>query len=92
MLHSKQPCQEGIQDTIEEVFKWAEDFIAPSGFIAATKSISVADISVLATYSTLIHAGLISEDQFQGDKKPKMCLAFTSIRHYVLIFRNEGLV
>ena len=66
VLHSKLPCQEGINDTIEEVFKWTEDFIAPTGFIAGTKSMTVADISVLATYSTLLHTGLISQDQFQG--------------------------
>ena len=32
---------------------WLEDYLKPTGFVAGTKSMTVADLSVLATYSSM---------------------------------------
>ena len=37
-------------DKFKEVMGWVNDFIKPTGYVAGTENLTVADISFLATY------------------------------------------
>merc|ERR1712141_981188 len=41
-------------DRFKEVMGWVEDFIKPTGYVAGTDHMTVADIAWLATYSTIV--------------------------------------
>ena len=41
------------QDKLKEAMGWIEDYLKPTGFVAGTESMSVADLSLLATYSSM---------------------------------------
>ena len=47
----------GVSDegkkNLAEAFGWLEDFIKPTGFVAGTKEMTVADLSALATVSSI---------------------------------------
>ena len=53
-----------IMNPIKEALQWITEFVKPSGFVAGGKGASIADISMLPSYSTLRHIGLISAEDF----------------------------
>ena len=39
---------------LAEAFAWVEDFIKPTGFIAGTNTMTIADLAFLAVYSAIL--------------------------------------
>ena len=37
-----------------EVMGWVEDFLKPTGYVAGTKHLTVADLAFLSTYSSIV--------------------------------------
>ena len=44
-------------ERFKEVMGWVTDFVKPTGYMAGTESLTVADIAFLATYSTVVATG-----------------------------------
>jgi len=61
MFGGEKPGQEKF-DKLKEVLGWVEKFVADDKFAAGTDSITVADLALLATYSTMKAAALAEVD------------------------------
>ena len=53
VLFHGEKVSEPARDKLKEALKWLEEFVKPSGFMAGTSSMTLADISIYAFYSTL---------------------------------------
>ena len=48
-----------VNDTIKEIMQWLDDYVKPTGFVAKSKDITVADLAILSNYTTLRACGVI---------------------------------
>ena len=48
---------ENEQKRFDEVMGWVQDFIKPTGYVAGTSYLTLADLAFLATYSTVDATG-----------------------------------
>ena len=48
-----------------EVLSWANDFVKPTGYVAGTDHMTLADISFLATYSTVKATGYFDLEKYE---------------------------
>jgi glutathione S-transferase len=58
MLESKDPPATALPKALE-VLGWVNDFIKPTGYVAGTDHLTIADIAFLSTYSTIVATGAI---------------------------------
>jgi len=49
----------------DEVLAWANDFVKPTGYVAGTDHMTLADISFLATYSTVKATGYFDLEKYE---------------------------
>ena len=59
VLMQKKMFDSSIHDTIKEVMQWLEDYVTPTGFVARSKDLTVADLAILSNYTTLRACGVI---------------------------------
>ena len=51
MFGKEVPDKEGTDKKFNKVMGWVTDFIKPTGYVAGTDHLTVADIAFIATYS-----------------------------------------
>ena len=75
MFGGDKPGQDKV-DKLKEVLGWVNDFVADDKFAAGTSQMTLADISLLATYSTMKVKPLLI-------KKDDMDLNLNDFEHWI---------
>jgi len=55
------PGEEALKKKFKEVMGWANDFVKDTGYIAGTKAMSIADIALISSFSTIVEGGLFDD-------------------------------
>ena len=50
-----------MMERLHEILRWVSEFIEVTGYIAGTETMSVADLCITATLSTLLASNLIED-------------------------------
>eukprot|EP00095_Tigriopus_kingsejongensis_P011299 maker-scaffold14_size734282-snap-gene-3.13 protein:Tk11299 transcript:maker-scaffold14_size734282-snap-gene-3.13-mRNA-1 annotation:"glutathione s-transferase delta-epsilon 2" len=63
-MHEKKEIPQSAYDHAKEVLGWANDMVKPTGFVAGTTYLTLADIAFLASYSTMVETGALDLSPF----------------------------
>ena len=50
-----------MMERMHEILRWVAQFIKPTGYVAGTETMSIADLCITATLSTLLASNLIED-------------------------------
>ena len=53
LFGKEDPGREGKEKHFHKVMGWVRDFLEPTGYVAGTDHLTVADLAFVATYSTI---------------------------------------